>query len=73
MTNDINSKLRELNISPLDAFRPMSVIDALPLKWREKLKTSRGICNEAFVKQNQCKLIKNGQKVLVKSGVSKTI
>ena len=36
----INSKLRELNISPLESFRLMSVIDALPLERREKRKTS---------------------------------
>ena len=49
----IKSKLRELNISPLEAFSLMSVIDALPLKWREKLKTSAcGICNEPFVIQD---------------------
>ena len=50
----IKSKLRELNTSPLDAFRLMSMIDDLPLEWREKLKTSaRGICDEPFVIQNQ--------------------
>ena len=54
----IKSKLRELNISPLEAFRLMSVIDAIPLEWREKLKTSAcAICNDPFVIQDQCKLI----------------
>ena len=54
----IKSKLRELNISPVEAFRLMSVIDAIPLEWREKLKTSAcGICNDSFVIQDQCKLI----------------
>ena len=52
----------------------MSAIDALPLAWREKLKTfARGICNEPFVIQNLCKLILNGQIVQTKSLVSKTI
>ena len=32
-----NYKLRELNISPLDIFRLISVIDALPAEWRESL------------------------------------
>ena len=32
-------KLRELNISPLDIFRFISVIDALPVEWRESLNT----------------------------------
>ena len=58
----IKSKLRELNISPLEAFRLMSVIDAPPLEWRGKLKTSAcGIWNEAFVIQDQCKLILNSE------------
>lgn len=52
----------------------MSAIDALPLEWREKLKTfARGIYNEHFVIQNLCKLILNGQIVQTKSAVSKTI
>lgn len=46
----IKSKPKELNISPMDAFRLVSVIDALSLAWREKLKTSaRCICNEPIV------------------------
>ena len=73
--NDIiKSKLRELNSSPLEAFRLMSVIDAIPLEWREKLKTSAcGICYEAFVIQDQWKLILNSEIVQIKSVVSKTI
>ena len=70
----IKSKLRELNISPLEAFRLMSVIDALPLEWRGKLKSSAcGICNESFVIQDQCKLILNSEIVQIKSVVAKTI
>ena len=34
-----NHRLRELNILPLDAFRLLALIDALPLEWREGLKT----------------------------------
>ena len=34
----IENKLRELNLSPLDAFRLVSLIDALPVEWRESLK-----------------------------------
>lgn len=30
-----NYTSRELNISPLDIFRLLSVIDALPVEWRE--------------------------------------
>ena len=62
----IKSKLRELNISPLEAFRLMSVIDAIPLEWRETLKTSAcSICNEPFVIQDQCKLILNSEIVQI--------
>ena len=32
-------KLRELNVSPLDAFQLASVMDALPVEWRQSLKT----------------------------------
>ena len=35
----ITSKLRELNLSPLDAFQLFSVIDALPKDWRHALKS----------------------------------
>ena len=38
----ITSKLRELNLSPLDAFQlSFSVIDALPKDWRQALKSYR--------------------------------
>lgn len=33
-----NRRLRELNISPLNAFRLLDLIDALPLEWCEGLK-----------------------------------
>ena len=36
-----NYKLRELNISPLDIFRLISVIDAIQAKWREVCSHSR--------------------------------
>ena len=35
----IKSELRVLNLSPLDAFRLVSLIDALPTQWRESLKS----------------------------------
>ena len=34
----IKSKLRVLHLSPLDAFRLVSLIDALPSQWRKSLK-----------------------------------
>ena len=33
-----NNKLRKLNISPLDIFTLISLIDALPVEWRESFK-----------------------------------
>ena len=36
-------KLRGLNISPLDIFRLISVIDAIPAEWRKSLFTSAPI------------------------------
>ena len=70
----IKSKLREFNISPLEAFRLMSKIDALPLEWRRKLKSSScGICIETFVIQDQCKLILNSEIVQINSVVPKVI
>ena len=35
----VTSKLRELNLSPLDAFQLFSVIDAVPKDWRHALTT----------------------------------
>ena len=68
----IKSKLRDLNISPLEAFRLM--IDAPPLEWRGKLKPSAcGICNENYVILDQSKLILNSEVVQIKSVVSKAI
>ena len=43
-----NHRLRELNISPLDAFRLLALTDALPLEWREGLKTISYIEDEPF-------------------------
>ena len=43
-----NYKLRELNISPLDTFRLISVIDALPAEWREFLNTFASKADEPF-------------------------
>ena len=52
----------------------MSGIDALPLEWRGKLKSSACvICNETFVTQDQCKLILNSEIVQIKCFVPKAI
>ena len=43
-----NHRLRELNISPLDIFRLTSVIDSLPVEWRESLNTFASTADEPF-------------------------
>ena len=49
----ITNKLRELNVSPLDAFRLTCVIEALPIEWRIFLKTCNYSVIERFNLQNQ--------------------
>ena len=44
-----NHRLRELNISPLGAFRLLALTDALPLEWREGLKTISYIEDEPLI------------------------
>ena len=68
-----NRRMRELNISSLDAFRLISVIDALPLEWCELLTTF------VFKEDKHCnlrdgiKLSLNGQIVSIEKVVSKTV
>ena len=64
-------KLRELNISPLDAFRLTCVIEALPIEWRKFLKT----CNHSVIEpfNLQVQLYLNGQNVLLSKAVSNII
>ena len=66
-------KLRELDISPLDAFKLFCVIDALPTEYRRFLKTYNYTGTEPFNLQNQVQLQLNGQNVLISKAVSKTI
>ena len=65
--------LRELNISPLDAFRLTCVIDTLPTEWRAFLKTCNHSVIEPFNLQNQVQLHLNGQNVLLSKAESKLI
>ena len=51
-------KLRELNISPLDIFRLISVIDAIRAEWCEPLSTSAPISKEPLL---TCKMKFNGE------------
>ena len=69
----ITNHLRELNISPLDAFLLICVIEALPTEWRTLLKTGNHFVIEPFNLQNQAQLFLNGQNVLLSKVVSKII
>ena len=68
-----NYKLRGLNISPLDIFRLIFVIDALPAEWRESLITSASKVDEPFNLHNDIKLSLNGKNVLIETVFSKTV
>lgn len=65
--------LRELDFSPLDFFRLVSVINALPNKWRDSLRRSSHHEKKAFNLQEQIALNLNGQKTPINKAVSKTI
>ena len=60
----IKSELRVLNLSPLDAFRLVSLIDALPTQWRESLKTCISTGDTPFNLRDEIKLSLSGQIVL---------
>ena len=68
-----NHRLRELNILPLDAFRLLALIDALPLEWREGLKTISHIENEPFNIHDEIKLNLNEQTIPIKTAASKIV
>ena len=68
-----NHMLRELNISSLDIFRLNSVIDALPVEWRESLNTFASTADEPFNLHNEIKLSFNNKNVLIETVVSKTV
>ena len=62
-----------MNISPLDAFRLICVIEALPTEWRTFLKTGNHSVIEPFNLQNQVQLYFNGQNILLCEALSKII
>ena len=68
-----NSRVRELNMSPLDAFNIASLIDALPVQWRQSLRTCMSTINEPFILENYILLSLNGQNVSISKAVSKSI
>ena len=66
-------KARELNLTPLDLFRLVSVVNALPSEWRDLLKRSSHSDKRTFNLQDQIVLSLNGQKTPINQAVSKTI
>ena len=69
----ITSKLRELNLSPLDAFQLFSVIDALPKDWRKALKSYGYDRLVSFDLHEQTQLFLSGKEVLSSNADSKGI
>ena len=68
-----NRRLRELNISPLDAFKLLALIDALPLEWREGFKTISYTVDEPFNIHDEIKQNLNEQTIPIKIAASKII
>ena len=69
----ITRKLRELNLSPLDAFQLFSVIDALPKDWRHVLKCYGYDHLVSFDLHEQTQLFLSGKEVLFSNADSKGI
>ena len=63
----IKSELRVLKLSPLDAFRLVSLTDALPIQWRESLKTCISTGETPFNLRDEIKLRLSGQIVLLEN------
>ena len=68
-----NHRLRELNISPLDAFRLLALTNALPLEWHKGLKTISYIENQPFNIHDEIKLNLNEQTIPIKTAASKIV
>ena len=69
----IKSELRVLNLSPLDAFRLVSLIDALPTQWRESLKSCIYTGDTPFNLRDEIKLRLSGQIVLLEKAYPKIV
>ena len=67
----IKSELKVLNLSPLDAFRLVPLMDALPTQWRESLKSCIYIGDTPFNLRDEIKLRLSGQTVLLEKAYSK--
>ena len=66
-------KVRELNLTPLDLFRLVSVVNALPNEWQDLPKRSSHSDKRTFNLQDQIALSLNGQNTPINKAVSKTI
>ena len=66
----IKNELRFLRLSQLDAFRLVSLIDALPSEWCESLKTCISTGDTPFNVRDEIKLSLNGQIVLLEKAFS---
>ena len=60
-------------MSPLDIFKLISVVDALPVEWYESLNTLASTADEPFNLHNEIELNCNGKNVLIETVVSKTL
>lgn len=69
----VTSKLRELNLSPLDAFQLFSVFDALPKDWHHALKSYGYDRLVSFDLHEQTQLFLSGKEVLLSNADSKGI
>ena len=65
--------LRELNLTPLDQFRLISVLNALPSQWRDSLNGPSCSVKKAFNLEEQIVFRLNGQNTSISKAVSKTI
>ena len=65
------SELRELNLSPLDAFQLFSVIDALPKDWRHALKSYGYDRLVSFDLDQHTQVLLSGKEVLLSNADSK--
>ena len=64
---------RERNFTPLDQFRLISLLNALPSQWRDSLNRSLYSVKKAFNLQEQIVLRLNGQNTSITKAVSKTV
>ena len=69
----IKTELRVLHLLPLDTFRLVSLIDALPTQWRESLKTCISTGDTPFNLRDEIKLRLSGQTVLLERAFSKIV